>query len=110
TEDADCLDECRNSSDISEEDEEDLIVCGPFSIKKEKPVHRLGEWSFNSDLFIGEGGSDDSLGLLSISSGTGAWQIGPASETGACSCNRNMSLEAWSDNEAPPVDSVENST
>ncbi|KAK2908742.1 hypothetical protein Q8A67_004579 [Cirrhinus molitorella] len=108
TEDAEC-----SISDTSEDDcEEYVIVCGPFSILREKPVHRLGEWSFNSDLFIGKSGSDDSLYLLSISSGTssaeepsGTWQNGPARETCTCSCNRNaagpssMGLEAQSDNE-----------
>lgn len=103
-----------------------MIVCGSFSIQRRKPAHRLGEWSFNSanNHFIGESGRDNSLDLLSISSDissteelSGSWQNGPAREICACSDCRNMyatgpsmSLEAQSDEEAPPVDTVENST
>ncbi len=104
-----------------------MIVWGLFSIQRRKPAHRLGEWSFNSsnNHFIGEGGCDNSLDLLSISNNdissteerSGAWQNGPARETCACSDCRNMyaagpsmSLEAQSDEEVPPLDTVENST
>ncbi|KAF4118872.1 hypothetical protein G5714_000923 [Onychostoma macrolepis] len=123
TEDVDSLDECSLSSDTSEDDC-GVIICGSFS--RRKPAHRLGEWSFNSgnNHYIVKGGRDSSLDLLSISSDissteerSGAWQSGPDRETCACSDCRNMyaagpsmSLEAQSDKDTPPVDTVENST
>ncbi|XP_043106557.1 uncharacterized protein LOC122352858 [Puntigrus tetrazona] len=77
---------------------------------------RLAEWSFDSANNPFEGGRDNSLELLSISSEERSWsrQSGPAREECACSDRENtyatessMSLKEPSDEEAP---SVENST
>ncbi|XP_026124533.1 uncharacterized protein LOC113106702 [Carassius auratus] len=120
TEDADCLDVFSLSSGTSEDDSgQSVFSCDLLSVQRGNLVHRLGEWSPDSDLFICEGGRDDNMDLLSISTGTSyteerriAWQNVPAIEACACSDCRNMysTGPSMSDIEASPVDTLENST